>query len=164
MGRIEATLEQQIRHMTPVSAPARERADVRALSRALDTFAHRPTSQPPRCKLVGPAGETLAIPESVFYALERVVEVLARGDAITVVPLGQVLTTQQAASLLNVSRQYLVRLLDQGEIPFSRTGTHRRLRIEDVLEFKAKRDSEREGALRKLTRLSEEYGGYEELE
>src|SRR5262249_51904915 len=115
------------------------------------------------CKLVGPSGETITIPKSVFYVLERVAEVLARGDSISVVPVGKEMTTQQAADLLNVSRQYLVRLLDEGRIPFTKTGKHRRVRIEDVLAYKEKRDQERESQLDELTRLSQEYGGYDEL-
>jgi len=93
--------------------------------------------------------------------LERVVEVLARGDAITVVPVGKELTTQQAADLLNVSRQYLVRLLEGKRIPFTKTGKHRRLRVEDVLAFKERRDSERRKGLAELTRLTQEFGGYQ---
>ncbi len=107
-------VEERIRKMTPVSAPAEQRAGVVALSKALDHIA-KPgrKSRGPQCKLVGPGGETIAVPESVFYVLERVAEVLARGDALTVVPVGKELTTQQAADLLNVSRQYLVRLLEE---------------------------------------------------
>ena len=115
-------------------------------------------------QLVGPGGESIEIPESVFYVLERITEVLASGDAITVVPVGKELTTQQAANLLNVSRQYLVRLLDQGEIPFRRTGKHRRLRVEDVLAYRERRDRDRKAALDELAQQSEEFGGYSELE
>jgi excisionase family DNA binding protein len=155
--------EDRIRRMTPVSAPPEQRADVQALFQLLDGIAHPSRRRAPKCQLVGPRGEAIPIPESVFYVLERVAEVLARGDAITVVPIGQELTTQQAADLLNVSRQYLVRLLDEGKIPFTKTGKHRRLRIEDVLTFKETRDKERKTALDKLTQLSEEFGGYSEL-
>src|SRR3954466_4996737 len=149
--------------MTPVSAPAEQRADVAALSKALEGIAKPRKSRRPKCKLVGPKGETLTVPESVFYVLERVAQVLARGDAITVVPVGKELTTQQAADLLNVSRQYLVRLLEEKRIPYTKTGKHRRLRIEDVLEFKQKRDRTRKDALDELTHMSEGFGGYGEL-
>jgi excisionase family DNA binding protein len=154
-------LEDQIRKMTPVAAPREQRADVAALSRALEGIAHPPKRRAPKCQLVGPGGETLPIPESVFYVLERVVEVMARGDAITVVPVGKVITTQQAANILNVSRQYLVRLLDEGRIPFGKTGKHRRLHIEDVLAFKEQRDKDRRAGLRDLSRLTQEFGGYD---
>ncbi|CAN5920174.1 hypothetical protein BH11MYX4_BH11MYX4_05390 [soil metagenome] len=75
--------------------------------------------------------------------------------------MGKEVTTQQAADLLNVSRQYLVRLLDEGRIAFRRTGKHRRLRIEDVLAFKDKRDKDRSAGLRELSQLTEELGGYD---
>jgi excisionase family DNA binding protein len=78
-----------------------------------------------------------------------------------VVPVGREVTTQQAANVLNVSRQYLVRLLDDGRIPFRKTGKHRRLRIEDVLSFKEGRDAERRTSLRELSRLTQELGGYD---
>jgi excisionase family DNA binding protein len=149
--------------MTPVSAPPEQRAGVAALSRLLGAVAHKRPSREPKCQLVGPQGEKIAIPTAVFYVLERVAEVLARGDAVTVVPVGKQLTTQQAADLLNVSRQYLVRLLDEGRIPFSKTGKHRRVRIEDVMAFAATRDKDRGEALSRLTQLSEELGGYSEL-
>ncbi len=97
--------------------------------------------------------------------LDRVAEVLAHGDSITIVPVGKELTTQQAADLLNVSRQYLVRLLNDGRIPFGKTGKHRRLRIEDVLAFGEQRDKDRRSGLRELTRFTDELGGYDaELE
>jgi excisionase family DNA binding protein len=121
-------------------------------------------SASPRCQLLGPKGEKVPLPESLFYVLERVAELLARGDAITVVPVGKELTTQQAADLLNVSRQYLVRLLDEKKIDFTRTGRHRRLRFEDVIAFKERRERERRAGLNKLIEMSEDAGGYPELD
>jgi excisionase family DNA binding protein len=156
------SLEEQIRRMTPVAAPPDQRAQVAAIFQLLDRASHV-RRQRSACKLVGPSGEAISIPESVFYVLERVAEVMARGDSITVVPVGRELTTQQAADILNVSRQYLVRLLDDGRIPFTKTGKHRRVRIEDVLAFKERRDRERKASLDELTRISEELGGYDDL-
>ncbi len=146
------TIETHLRTNAPVSASPEEQGELVELLRCL-----------PHCKLVGPEGEEIHIPEATFRILERVVELLARGDAITLVRVGKELTTQQAANILNVSRQYLVRLLDEGRIPFTKTGKHRRLRIEDVLEFKRERDRERRDGLDELTRMSEDAGGYQEL-
>ncbi|MBI2376074.1 MAG: helix-turn-helix domain-containing protein [Deltaproteobacteria bacterium] len=122
---------------------------------------HAKRRRAPQCELVGPKGEAIPIPASVLSVLERVTEVMARGDSITVVPVAKEVTTQQAADILNVSRQYLVRLLDDGRIPFGKTGKHRRLRVDDVLAFKATRDKDRSAGLRDLTRLTEEFGGYD---
>src|ERR1700722_4027406 len=141
------TMEGQIRRMTPVAAPPDQQAEVAALFKALEGMSHVQPRRGPKCKLVGPTGETIVLPESIFYVLERVAEVMARGDSITVVPVGREVTTQQAADLLNVSRQYLVRLLDAGKLPYTKTGKHRRVRIEDVLAFKDKRSKDRKAAL-----------------
>ena len=161
---MDATAEhtqEMLRRMTPVSAPREQQDEVTALLRGLRRL--HPRRGRLACKLVGPDKETIAIPASVFYVLERVAEVLARGDAITVVPVGKEVTTQQAADLLNISRQYLVRLLEQVKVPYSKTGKHRRLRIEDVLAYKEGRDRERDAQLDELASMSEEAGGYEEL-
>ena len=74
---------------------------------------------------------------------------------------GQELTSQEAAGLLGVSRPHLIKLLDRGELPFHRVGTHRRIRIEDVLEYRERRRAERKAGLDELARLSEHLpGGY----
>jgi excisionase family DNA binding protein len=70
------------------------------------------------------------------------------------------LTTQQACDLLNVSHPYLIRLLDQGAIPHTRTGAHRRIRAADVLAYMRRRDAERGEALDALSRMSQEFGLY----
>jgi excisionase family DNA binding protein len=159
-----SSVEEQVRRMSPVAAPDEQREEFAALFRMLENAA-ADVREPGEaaCKIVGPEGQTINLPESVFYLLERVVEVLARGDAITVVPVHKELTTQQAADILNLSRQYLVRLLDDGKIPFSRTGTHRRVRFTDVMTYKEIRDQKRRDSLDDLTRISQEYGGYDEL-
>lgn len=147
--------------MTPVTAPPEQHKGIKAISRSVANVTTK--RQASQCRLVDPNGESTIIPEAVFSVLKRVVEVLARGDALAIVPVGKELTTQQAADLLNVSRQYLVRLLDEGRLPHHKTGRHRRLRFADVMAFKEKRDRERRAGLDELTRLSEEFGGYEEL-
>ena len=111
--------------------------------------------------LLLPDGTRATIPMTALKLFTHVVEVLASGNAVTLVPMGKELTTQQAAGLLNVSRQYVVRLLNEGAIPHHKLGTHRRLRIEDVLAYKAQRDKQRRAQLRTLTRFSEAAGGYD---
>lgn len=163
-----APLEEQIRRMTPVSAPRDALSELGLTAEKLARIVaarKAKTRKPPQPRLVGPGGEEIPLPEPMFHLLARMAEVLARGDAVTIVPVGQELTTQQAADLLNVSRQYLIRLLDANELPFSRTGgKHRRLRIEDVLAYKAKRDQERAEGLDALVEMTQDMDGYPELE
>jgi excisionase family DNA binding protein len=80
--------------------------------------------------------------------------------AISVVADDEMLTTQQAAELLNVSRQYVVRLADCGTLPAVKVGSHRRLRVSDVEAFKIKRDADRDTAVNRLAAISEDIGGY----
>ncbi|TXD34289.1 helix-turn-helix domain-containing protein [Lujinxingia vulgaris] len=148
--------------MTPVTAPRDQRERVAALLELL-THVDESPHEPAAYKLVSPSGEVIDLPESVFLLLERIIEVLASGDAITVVPVGKELTTQQAANILNVSRQYLVRLLDDGRIPFRKTGTHRRVRMEDLLAYKRQRDRDRIASLDDLSQLSQDFDGYDEI-
>jgi excisionase family DNA binding protein len=111
--------------------------------------------------LVGPHNERIPLPRSVFYILQQIVFHMMQGRAITIVPVDKELTTQQAADILNVSRPYLVRLLEEKKIPFFKVGSHRRIRFKDVMDYKKKRDTERTLGLAELTRLSQEFGLYE---
>ena len=148
--------------MAPIAAPVEQRQQIAALlAHIRSTGRHHEGAAP--YKLVSPSGEETELPESVYRLLQQVTEVLARGDAISIVPVGKELTTQQAANILNVSRQYLVRLLDDGRLPFRKTGSHRRVRMEDVVAYKRARDQERVASLDELAQLTQDYGGYDEL-
>jgi excisionase family DNA binding protein len=111
-------------------------------------------------KLVDPDGEEIELPKSVFQVLRQLVYHLAHDRVVTVVPVNKELTTQEAANILNVSRPYLIKLLEQGDIPFTKTGTHRRIQFSDLMEYKKHRDSERRKGLAELTQLSQELGLY----
>lgn len=87
----------------------------------------------------------VALPAEALNLLLQILGHMANGDAITLLPVHKRLTTQQAADIMGVSRPYLIRLLDEGEIPFERTGTHRRIKAQDILEYK-KADEARRGA------------------
>jgi len=112
-------------------------------------------------KLVTLQGSEIRLPYSILKALMEVVHEMARGNAVRVMPIHAELTTQQAAELLNVSRPFLVSLLEQGEIKFRKVGTHRRILLEDLLVYKDRRDRERLSALDELAKEDQRLGLYE---
>jgi excisionase family DNA binding protein len=114
-----------------------------------------------RVRLIGQTGEEVELPAAALRALRLVAEGMTAGLALSLVPYGKELTTQEAADLLHVSRPHLVKLLEEDRIPHHRVGTHRRVQLEDVLAFAAERTERRRAELRELTRLSQEAeGGY----
>lgn len=118
-----------------------------------------------RCiRLYDDAGQAheMELPVSTLRLMEEVLKGIARGDAIKVVSVNAELTTQEAANLLNVSRPHLVKLLEDGELPFLRTGKHRRVRLADLLQFKDTREQASAQAMGNLSRQAQELGvGYE---
>ncbi|MCA9804072.1 MAG: helix-turn-helix domain-containing protein [Cyanobacteria bacterium HKST-UBA02] len=138
----------------PIYAEREEAAAVQAFGKALHAIK--------QARLIGPEGQEIPIPEPLYRVLEQVVPLLAADMAVSIVPVGHLLTTQEAADLLNVSRPHLIKVLEEGAISFERVGTHRRIRFEDLMEYKHKRDKDRRKALKKLTQMAQEAGLYDE--
>lgn len=104
---------------------------------------------------------TVSIPTSALRLLLDVLTEIGQGNAVSIIPIHAELTTQEAADVLNVSRPFLVQLLEKGEIPFHKIGTHRRVRYQDVIDYKNRIDAERRKALDELTAQAQELGmGY----
>lgn len=97
--------------------------------------------------LLGPDGEQVPLPVEVYRVLRQVVEVMRQGKATLVAPQGLLLTTQEAADFLGVSRPTLVKLLEEGAIAFERPNRHRRVRLQDLIDFQHRRRVERRAAL-----------------
>ena len=111
--------------------------------------------------LLGPNGEHLVLPPEVFEVLRDLVDAMAQGQAVMVVPVHQRLTTQEAADLLGVSRPTVVKLLESGEIPFEQPGRHRRVRLADVLAYRERASNERRAALDRMVGIADEADLYE---
>jgi excisionase family DNA binding protein len=114
--------------------------------------------------LLGPNGQAVPLPMEAYRVLVKVVESMRAGKAITVAPLDQRLTTQEAADFLGISRPTLVKLLEQGEIPYERpaAGRHRRVRLDDILDYQLRKRAERRTALDELTAEAANAGLYDE--
>jgi excisionase family DNA binding protein len=105
--------------------------------------------------------QKLSLPASAIRLLLDLLTEMAAGNAVTLIPVHAQLTTQQAADVLNVSRPFLVSLLEEGKIPHVKVGTHRRILFEDLMRYKNSVDRERRKALDELVTQSEALGmGY----
>lgn len=103
-------------------------------------------------------GETITIPQPTLRLIIDLLTEISKGNAVTLMPVHMELTTQEAANILHCSRPHLIKLLNQGEIDFEKIGTHRRIKCQDLIEYKAKRKQKEQEAAKELTALSQELG------
>jgi len=114
-----------------------------------------------KAKLVAPSGEARLLPDSLYSFLVELIGLLNEGKSVMIVQHQAKLTTVEAASILGVSRQFLVNLLEAGEIPYHMVGTHRRIYAQDLFQYKARRDGHRHKAIRDLAQAEASEGLYD---
>ncbi|MEN8638308.1 helix-turn-helix domain-containing protein [Pseudomonas sichuanensis] len=131
----------------------------RTLAAFLSTAAHTQ-----RIELLNDANQrqVVEVPTFALRLFGEILSELALGNAVKVVPIHAELTTQEAADLLNVSRPHLVKLLDEGLMPHTKTGRHRRVKFADLVAYKNKRDAISRAAMDELAAQAQDLRmGYE---
>ena len=106
------------------------------------------------------AADALVIPRATVVMFAQILDLLAQGRGVQIIPKEVELSTQQAAVMLNVSRPYLIGLLENGQIPFRKVGRHRRITFEDLMAYKRQDDLKRREVADRLVELSEELDLY----
>lgn len=135
----------------PEPSARAEILDFAAFMREIEAYLSKGSG---RAALVHPDGASRAIPDEIFQILDQVVDALANGKAVTVAPSGMMLTTQQAADFLGISRPTLVKLLEEDKIPFERPGRHRRVALRDLVDFTESFHNAREAALDEVAKTT----------
>jgi excisionase family DNA binding protein len=149
-------------------ALARDSSRVLARFVQFPTDAHSPASPPPHAvrlqiKTEGTHAdaESVSIPMSAFRLLMDILNQMGQGNGLALIPVHAELTTQQAAELLNVSRPFVIKLIDEAKLPCKMVGTHRRVQLSDLMDYKRKVDSDRLMVLEELAAEAQKLGlGY----
>jgi len=139
--------------------PSEAEAEAILATETIRVLANRKTREGLRLRLLDdPQERTIELPASSVVILVRVLEEMEKGNAVTIIPVQAELTSQEAADLLNISRPSLIEMLERGEIPFRKVGTHRRVRFADVMAYKRNAEAARRAALEELAAYDQELG------
>jgi excisionase family DNA binding protein len=149
-----ATLAYDPKELTEPTA--REKASARKSSRQLDSYLGTNHKLALQVVADNTPGEVLAVPRGALKLLSHILAEMAQGNAVTLIPIHAELTTQEAADILNVSRPYVVRLLEEGHIPHRKLGTHRRILFRDLMAYKKRSRKESAQALQALAAQAQE--------
>lgn len=110
-------------------------------------------------RLVNADGTEVLISDRVFKVIQEILPVLEQGrTTVTISPASSEMTTQQAADILNVSRPHLIKLLEKNEIPYTKTGSHRRVKLKDIIDYKEKKELLCRQSLNEMAELMQENG------
>jgi excisionase family DNA binding protein len=142
------------RYREPIAAEPTEQASLDLLTRFFAEGCKAP-------QLMHPDERPTDIPHSLYEVFKEALPILLRGDMVSIVPVNRLLTTQEAANLLNVSREYVRRLIQSGEIPHINVGRHHRIPFSDLMLYRQHRNTVRREALRNITHLGEESGYFD---
>lgn len=144
-----------IRDITRSNRPPREVAELAHISgRRLNACLAKGAAL--RVLVGDDAEDPIEVPEDALRLLVEILSLMARGEAVNLVPVHAEMTSQAAADFLSVSRPFLVSLLDAGVIPHHKTGAHRRVYLRDLLLYRTRRDAECEAALDALAKQAQE--------
>lgn len=128
--------------------------------RALSAMLEQVKSSEPEIE-IEETKEKIRVPLSALKLLVRILKATSQGNPISIIPIATEMTTQAAAEFLGCSRPHLVKLLEEGEIPFVKVGKHRRVKFEDLARYKNKKREEREALLIEIMQGDEELGLYD---
>ena len=142
--------------LDPVFPTEEETEIIKLLDRVLENETENGDSETLKVKLVQVGSEAIALPESLYQLLSQAVHLMAAGRAVSLVPIEQDMTVEEAAILLNVSQDFLIKLLTEGAIKYVKVGSDRRICLADLMAYKKQRTAKRREILIELAEFSQE--------
>ena len=142
--------------LDPVFPTEEETEIIKLLDRVLENETENGDSETLKVKLVQVGSEAIALPESLYQLLSQAVHLMAAGRAVSLVPIEQDMTVEESAILLNVSPEFVVKLLNDGEIPHLKVGNQRRISLASAIAYKQQHIIKRREILKELAQFSQE--------